>query len=194
MDKKGFTLVEMLVVLAITALLSTIAIIYSHIGQSTLSLSIEESKVAQFILEARELSIATYSTSDTTCAYGVEFNYVSSTYSLFEYNSAIPDGGGRPVCPSLASTTAAFNTNDVVKYTDGTWQVHTAPGVTLINGGNASNTIQAVLFYPPDPFTLISLDGTTFLDPPPTSYVYLKTSDGGSSRTLSVNSAGEVNL
>ncbi|HUC02140.1 MAG TPA: prepilin-type N-terminal cleavage/methylation domain-containing protein [Candidatus Paceibacterota bacterium] len=195
--RKGFTLVEMLVVIAITALLSGLAIVYSHAGQDQIALSIEESKVAQLILEAKELSIATYSTNSKTCAYGVYFDLANSQYSLFAYNSAISSAQypGRFVCPTLASTTAAVNTADVAEYAGGSWQVHTAPGVVLKNPSSpASDTIKYVLFYPPDPFTLISRNGTTFLYPAPSSYVYIGTVDNNLVRAITVNAEGQVSL
>jgi prepilin-type N-terminal cleavage/methylation domain-containing protein len=206
MGNKGFTLIEILIVLAITAVLSGLAIVYTHVGQNQISLSIEESKVAQLILEAKELSVATYSSNSATCAYGVAFNYASSSYSLFAYNAAVtslPGYVGRPICPSLASTSVAFDTSAVQQYQSGSWQVHTAPGVVFDgSGGAASDTIQYVLFYPPDPCTLISLVGQTFKsdcssitgNPPPAAYVYLSTVDGSMSRTITVNPAGQVSL
>jgi prepilin-type N-terminal cleavage/methylation domain-containing protein len=207
-NKKGFTLVEMLIVIAITAMLSGLAIVYSHIGQDQISLSVEESKVAQLILEAKELSIATYSTSVATCGYGVHFDYhgASSTYTLFEYDSATPArSGGREICPSIASTTDPANGNGIEQYekiyTSGSYEVHVAPGVAMLDE-QGSDTIQDVLFYPPNPCTLISLDGQTFLDdctgapngPPAESYVYLSTVDGSEFRTISVSPAGQVSL
>ncbi len=209
-NKKGFTLIEILVVLAITAVLSSLAIVYTHVGQNQISLSIEESKVAQLILEAKELSLATYSDNSATCAYGVAFNYAStaasSTYSLFAYNAAttnLPGYGGRQICPSLASTSIAFDTSTFQKYQSGSWQVHTARGVVLDDsGGSASDTIQYILFFPPNPCTLISFDGNIFhsdcssiTSPPPSgAHVYLKTADGSMSRTITVNPAGQVSL
>jgi prepilin-type N-terminal cleavage/methylation domain-containing protein len=205
MDKKGFTLVEMLVVIAVTAMLSGLAIVYTHIGQNQITLSIEESKVAQFILQAKELSIATYSTNSATCAYGVAFNYASSTYSLFEYNSAASSSilGGRPICPSLASTTNP--TGGLAQYlgiySSGSWKVHVAQGVAIHAGTLASTTIQDILFYPPDPCTFISLDGKTFTsscvpstNPPAAAYIYLSTTDGSAARKITVTSGGQVSL
>lgn len=206
-DKKGFTLIEILIVLAITALLSSLAIVYTHVGQNQISLSIEESKIAQLILEAKELSIATYSSNSATCAYGVAFNYTNSSYSLFAYNAAATSSeyAGRPICPSLASTSIAIASSAIQQYESGSWQMYTAPGVVLDgSGGAASDTIQDILFYPPDPCTLISIDGQTFQsncdntfpynDPPSAAYVYLRTVDGSMSRTITVNPAGQVSL
>lgn len=200
MDNKGFTLVEILIVIAIMGILSGIAIVYSHTGQNQISLSIEESKIAQLILEAKQLSVATYSADGSTCAYGVQFDYPSSTYSLFAYNSAV-SGGGRPICPSIASTSAAIATSAIDEYAAGSWQIKVSSGVALLNDGPASDTIQDILFYPPDPCTLISLDGKTFLtdcmvgdNPPAESNIYLSTSDGSLSRTITVNPAGQVSL
>jgi prepilin-type N-terminal cleavage/methylation domain-containing protein len=207
MNKNGFTLVEILVIIAIMAVLSGIAIVYSHIGQDQITLSIEESKVAQFVLEAKELSIATYSSNGATCAYGVEFNYASSTYSLFAYNSAATSsvGGGRPICPSIASTSEAIVPSAINVYAAGSWQVKVTPGVVLHDYGAASDTVQDILFYPPNPCTLIRTDSSTFQSncvprstgygsPPSEAYIYLSTANGSDSRTITINPAGQVSL
>jgi len=209
MDKKGFTLIEILIVLAITSVLSGLAIVYSHVGQNQISLSIEESKIAQLILRAKELSIATYTANDATCAYGVQFNLANSSYSLFAYDSATSSGSGiKATCPSVARTSAAIDAGAIGIYEQGSWQLHTAAGVSLIDPANlaaseASDTIQDILFYPPDPCTLISLDGATFQsvcnfgtnsNPPSEAYIYLTTTDGSMQRTITVNPAGQVSL
>ncbi len=206
MGKQGFTLVEILIVIAISAMLATFSIIYTRIGQNQIALSVEESKVAQLILEAKELSIATYGAHTTTCAYGVQFNYQSSTYSLFAYNAATSsaDYPGRTICPSIASTSAAFDAGAVGEYEAGSWQVHTAQGVVLESSTDpsASDTIQDVLFYPPDPCTMIGFVGQGTLQQncvapggaPATGYVYLQTVDGSAARAVSVSSGGQVGL
>ena len=81
MERKGFTLIEILIVLAITAVLSGLAIVYTHVGQNQISLSIEESKIAQLILEAKELSIATY--SRTTPRAHTACNSITYELNLF---------------------------------------------------------------------------------------------------------------
>jgi len=190
--KKGFTLIELLVVVAISAIISAFTIQYGKIGQNQVALSVEAAKISQFILEAKQLSIATYTTSAATCAYGVLFDYPNQTYSLFAFTPT-----GAPPCPTLASTTAISAAN-VLQYQQQSWKVHVAPGVVLKN--TAADALSVVIFYPPQPATLLSRDGTTLMNPadplnlPQTSRVYLTTRDGSANNTISVNPAGQVSL
>jgi prepilin-type N-terminal cleavage/methylation domain-containing protein len=202
MKKKGFTMIELLVVIAITAMLSSIAIIYSHVGQNQIALSIEASKIGELILQAKELSIATYSQAQNTCAYGIHFDYPAQNYSLFEYN--MKSSG---FCPSIASTTAlggmkAPGAPQQEEYSVGSWNVHIARGVVMLypTSTPASDTIEDILFYPPNPFTFINFIGNTtsgqgtFTENPTPGNIYLRTSDGSESRTVTINSSGQVSL
>ena len=56
----GFTLIEMLIVVAISAMLAAIAIGYSGVERDQTALSVEVTEISQFILQARSLAIATY--------------------------------------------------------------------------------------------------------------------------------------
>ena len=78
----------MLVVVAISAMLATIAISYGGIERDQTGLSVEKTKMAEFILQARSLALATYKNSNTlvnTCGYGVLINNPPNTYSIFAY-------------------------------------------------------------------------------------------------------------
>lgn len=198
---KGFTLIELLVVIGISALITGIAITYTGMERNQIALSVETSKVAGLILQAKELSLTTYAESSSTCAYGVSVNIAEDTYSIFAFTPDPAKYGGPgsiPPCPSVASTTAAGLTSstEITQYSPETWNVSPANGVQLESGGNGDD-LAAVIFYPPDPTTFISRDGATFLDPTAastTSYVYLTTADGGSTSKISVNIAGQVSF
>lgn len=193
--KKGFTLIEILVVVAVTAILSTIAILYSHVGQNEVALSVESSKISELILQAKELSIATYGANSATCAYGVHFDFAQQTYSLFAYNSQTSINGSPLFCPSSADTAASgFNAGDMQPYLGGgTWQIPVTPGVVIKSYSATNDVLNDVLFYPPDPTTLISTDGAALSNATPEATVYLQTTDGKNSMQISVTSAGQVN-
>jgi len=199
---RGFTLIELLVVLGISALLSAIAITYTSVGRNQIALSVETSKIAGFILRAKELSVVTYAQSPNVCAYGVSFNVAQNTYSVFGFKPDPAKYGGPgsiPPCPSVASTTAAgiSSSTEIARYSLDSWNVSPANGVRLQSGGEGDD-LAVVLFYPPAPVTLISRNGGSFLDsqttPNTTSRAYLTTSDGKSSSTVSVNAAGQVSF
>lgn len=184
-SRRAFTLIEMLIVIAISAMLSAIAIGYSSVGRNEVALSVEATKISQIILQAKSLSIATYGDALGACAYGVSLNIASQTYSIFAYHPI-----GALSCPRVSAITG-IATGDMKPYTEGTWNMPIANGVVLYSG-TSTDSLSDVLFYPPDPTTLISRDGSTFLDPAQTSKVYLEIVGGTATRAVSVSPAGQV--
>jgi len=197
-NRKAFTLIEVLIVIAISAILSTIVITYSNTSRNEISVSVEAAKISQTIFQAKTLAIATYGNSSSSCGYGVSFNYASGTYSIFAY-----DPSGVSSCPDSATVAkrGVFpSAGEMVKYSDATWNVPVARGVLLEkqNDGNMADGATLILFYPPSPATFISRDDgpSSFLfpDPPLTSSnIYLSTEgDASASEVISVNSAGQI--
>ncbi len=186
----GFTLIEVIIVIAISTILAAIALGYSSVGRDQTALSVEETKISQFILQARTLSIATYGNNTGACGYGVLFDPTDQTYSLFAY---VPNLQSCPLA-SVVETDGSASIEDAAnqkKYTDETWQVHIGSGVVL---SSKSDSVDLVLFYPPDPTTFLVQAGTPELFTYQTSNVYLTTSDGMSSKTITINSAGQVSF
>jgi prepilin-type N-terminal cleavage/methylation domain-containing protein len=203
-SRAGFTLLEMLVVIGITTLLSVVAISYTKIGQNGVALTVETSKIAELILQAKELAINTYGTTESgakACAFGVHFDFTdptNPTYSLFAYSV---DGG--LLCPSVASATeiGLVGPNGVAglaiprEYEPSSWEISPAQGVTIDRPAN--DAVTDVLFYPPTPTTLVTRDDlggyiSAFVEPPETSKIYLSTTDGHNSSTISINPEGQV--
>ena|SRR5258708_6596290 len=182
---KGFTIIEILVFIAISAVLSAVAIGYSHTGQNQVALYVEASKISQFILQAKELSIATYGESGVSCAYGVSLDLTNQTYSLFSYLPA-----GSPPCPAAVGITS-IAPSDITQYTQGTWNVHLLQNIVMKDGGN-NDSVQYVIFLPPAPTTILLDNGPGLVHK--TSYVYLSTADGSASTVVSVNVAGQVSF
>ena len=184
--RKGFTLIEILVIVAISAMLSSVAIIYSHTGQNQVALYVEAQKISQFILQAKELSVSTYGNVGVSCGYGVAFDLSRQTYSIFSYVPA-----GAPPCPAAAGVNSIAPA-DMAQYTVGTWNVKPAPNIVMKDGGGSNDSIAYVLFYPPAPATILIDNGAGLVHK--TSHVYLSTSDNGVSTVVTVNTAGQVSL
>ena len=137
--KKGFTLVEMLIVLAISA--PGIALSYNSASRKEIALSVEAAKISQFILQAESLSIATYGANSATlvCGYGMVFNAAAQTYGIFEYQPA-----GATTCTGVALPLASIAAGEMQQYTPGTWNIHVAPEVRLVSA--STDSIAVVLF------------------------------------------------
>jgi prepilin-type N-terminal cleavage/methylation domain-containing protein len=86
--KSGFTLIETLVVLAITILLSTMLIGYTRGSNTKLPLYIDRATVVGVIQRAKNFALEKYksdlNSSSKICAYGVHF--VVNTPSYFIYS------------------------------------------------------------------------------------------------------------
>ena len=192
MSRKAFTLVELLVVVAISALLSTLAITYSSVGRNAVSLSVESAKIAEFILQAKQLSISTYTGASLSCGYGVVFNIAAQTYSIFAY---APSGvfSCRQL-PASSIGSRGIGSGEEQLYTPGTWRVHLSSGVVLRSPSPQVNNLVTVLFYPPAPTVFLSNDGMAFASTTATLTVNLVTADGKNSAVISVNPEGQVNF
>lgn len=89
----GFTLIEILVTLAILATLSAVMIGYSaESGKQTFMLLTRES-IVQLLNRAKANSLAAYSSGNTlpdmsVCGYGVHVDSAADTLSIFQSNSA----------------------------------------------------------------------------------------------------------
>ncbi len=187
--KRGFTLIEIIIVIAITTLLSGIIITYTSTGRSQVSLYVEEAKVAQTILRAKALSIATYTQSDptlpVTCGYGFHMDYTSGaqTYSIFRYS--LPSGSScagiqnAPLDPTAMTFIKTENLNPVLKF------------VQDITPNSAS--VDDVLFVPPGPRAYIWTEGGTD-GTNPQGVVYMNTKNGSANVNIYINYGGQISF
>lgn len=193
-ERKGFTLIEVLIVIAISALLSTIVITYSSVSKNEIAVSVEAAKISQTIFQAKTLAISTYANSSSSCGYGVSFNYASGTYSIFAY-----DPSGYSSCPSANTVASKIKQSGdnissfgkMVEYSDATWNVPIGSGVLL---QKQLNSVILILFYPPDPTTFISRDGDYFTSADPSLIYLAAVGNTPDVETISVDSSGQVTL
>jgi type II secretory pathway pseudopilin PulG len=163
----GFTLVELLVVIGITVLLSGFLLAYSGTSRSQVSLSIERAKLTQMILRAKSLAIETYGSAG--CCYGVRI-LDATRYALVSYGVAD--------CSAIISVDPA-GTNTMETYTLSS---------NLSFDNNSVNFL--VLFIPPDPRTVIMSGGAVVQE----GTVTMRATNGGtaSNVVVTVGAAGQV--
>ncbi|MDO8504369.1 MAG: type II secretion system protein [Candidatus Liptonbacteria bacterium] len=187
----GFTLVEILVVLGITIFLLGMVMLYSAKSRTQMSLYVEAAKVAQVILRAKSLAIATYGTSTVPCGYGLHVDTGAKSYSMFSYRPVNPSPGGPPDCGSvsLGPIDRSQAAKDAGVYND-------AETFVLPNGigYGIANTVEDVMFLPPDPKTLIWGPGGGAPVAPSGDIVLVSESDASASVTIQVSSAGQISF
>ena len=165
---RGFTVLEMLVVISIIVLLSSLLILYSRTGENQVILFRDQSRLITALNRAKSLSIQLFNTPEPPCAFGVHF----SQNSFLIFRDLAPD------CQNVSHT-----------YND--------PGELFENYQLSSKirfkqldpqlTLTDIVFIPPDPKTLIDNDQNKT-----DATIILETLDGNASVKVKVNNAGQI--
>lgn len=135
-------MIEVLIVIAITALLAGMILTYSSQSRDQVALYIEQAKLAQTVARAKSLTISTYNQPTVPCGYGVHFNYEENSYLLFSYDA--------PQCGGIQNLSSQFMTEVAVERMPG----------NLAFGEEDAEGITDILFLPPNPDTWIWLHGS----------------------------------
>jgi hypothetical protein len=172
----GFTLIEIIVVVSIIMLLTTIMLLYGKTGESQLILFKEQSRLVSALYRSKALSIETFSDANSPCGYGVHFDPPSS-YLIFK---------------DMAPASGCKNSDK--KYTNSGQTIDEVVDIYIISpeASLVSVPITDVLFIPPDPQTIfqyVNFGDTT--NPIP---LILKSSGGSASLNVSINSAGQISI
>ncbi|MEK7181238.1 MAG: prepilin-type N-terminal cleavage/methylation domain-containing protein [Patescibacteria group bacterium] len=187
----GFTFVEIIVVVAITALLASIAIIYSQASRQQIMLNVEKAKIAQTILRVKSLTLAGFvkpASNPPPCSYGFYINYGAGTYSIFEYS---PVAG----CDSIL-TSSFINTDAPIPPSTLGFKVieveKLSPEIKFTTPLPA-NHLGYIVFIPPDPKVKIFEENKSVFFQPMT--IYLSTLDGSLSTTIDLSDqTGQLSL
>jgi prepilin-type N-terminal cleavage/methylation domain-containing protein len=171
--RRGFTLIEMVVVLAITAGLSSFLIIYNRASREYIALSVEAAKIAQVIGRARSYAVSfrTDPSAPATCGYGVTFDLAGQAYSFVRYEGT-PCTGIELAGPTVIPL-ETYRLDPKLRF------------------GAGANVLEAVLFSPPEPKAyLLDANGNELAPPVPVNLEY----PGGGGAAVTVEYGGQVSL
>ena len=182
-SRTGFTLIELIVVIGITILLSSSLISYNHVSRQQLALYAEEVKLAPTVFRAKSLAMSSYiqSAGSGICGYGVHVDYTPANmgYSIFSY--ARPAGSD---CQNIDRINT--NSENIVS----TFKI--GNGIRFVSSPSGKTKLDDVLFIPPDPITLLNSGGAPALNGQ--ASIVIETLDGSLSVSINVNSAGLIDF
>ncbi|MBI3046372.1 MAG: prepilin-type N-terminal cleavage/methylation domain-containing protein [Candidatus Harrisonbacteria bacterium] len=163
----GFTLVEILVTLAITSLLVGVLITYNRTGGLQILIFKDQARVINMVLRAKSLAVQIFSQSIPVCGYGVHFDSVNKSFILFK-DLADPCSGSDNRYSGSTEDLEIINLDSQLKF--------------------SNLELTDILFIPPEPIVIIDGDSGKSGD----FLIELDTIRGGSPKIIKVNNFGQV--
>ena len=167
--ERGFTMIELLVVVGVIVLLSSFVIAYSRTGERQITLFKEQASLVSLLTRARSLSISAFSDAVVPCDYGVNFSD-SGTAILFREYSPSND----PRC---------LDANRVYNLEDEKIEEMTLDSTIVFSELGLLN----VVFIPPEPQVVIDNDKNKY-----EAFIRIKTIDGTNEKVIKITNAGQI--
>ena len=167
--RRGFSVIEMLVVISTLVLLTSILVLYNRTGERHIIVLREQARVIGTILRAKSFAINTLVEDEPACGYGVHADPASGAYFIYRDRTS----------PCSASDHRYGDASDE-KIAD--TEIILDPAVRF-----AAGSLEDIAFVPPDPQTY--LDGGTALAE---GSITLETPDGASRVTVIISNAGQI--
>lgn len=165
--RRAFSIIEMMVVLGILVLLTSLLVLYNRSGERQILVLREKARLVGTLLRAKSLAINTFVEDKPACGYGVHIE--PPRYFIFR-DRAIDCRTGDHIYTSAA--------DDIVPDTD-----VSVPRDVSFSSVGASD----IVFVPPEP--RVFLNGGTAIE---TAIISLSTLDGATETSVLVTNAGQI--
>lgn len=165
--RRGFSIIEMMVVLGILVLLTSLLVLYNRSGERQLLVLREKARLVGTVLRAKSLAVNTFVEDEPACGYGVHIE--PPRYFIFR---------DRAIDCRTSDRLYAAASDEIVPGTD----VSIPVGISFSAVGATD-----ILFVPPDP--LVFLNGGTAIE---TAVVSLQTADGATETGILITNAGQI--
>ena len=181
--ENGYTLIEMMVIVSILSMLTTILIVYNRTGERQIIVFKEQAKIINTILRAKSLAISTYAEGDTPCAYGIHFGKDLTGEWEYRIFKDLDSSGSNDNC-GTADNKYDPDSEHAVEENFFAEKLDKALEFSELE---FTNEFIDIVFIPPEPIVKIT--------PPPAENevtLTIKTPHGKVSKTIKVNSFGQI--
>ncbi len=176
----GFTLIEMLVIISVTLILSAILIGYSREAGKQLLLINNQAKLVSLVARAKSLSIITFlentlptgQNEPKMCGYGAHLERNSGEVFIF-----------RDMAVDCSASDNKYTSSD----TKLTGELNVFKLDTKVTQFASDNTLNDIIFIPPDPTIIINSDRSV-----QDAVIGIETKDGSGKVVVKVNNAGRI--
>lgn len=174
---EGFTLVEMLVVLSVTALLMSLIVGLNKTGQRQVFLFREKSLMVANFNRIKAVALQTYLQPNRPCGFGIHVESASNRYVLFEDRALTPGDCG------VASANRRYDSGEELIEGGIVQEYAIATSSVMIQSANFTD----IVYVPPEPRVYIDYPAGAS-----TGVIILQTVDGSTQITVQVNDAGQI--
>lgn len=163
--QKGFTTIEMLVIIGVLSLLSATLLVYSRAGERQITLFKEQAKIIGVLTKAKSLSVAAFGKTGVPCGYGVHFE-TPRTYLIFK---DLADD-------CLLADKKYSGTSEI-------FESFQLDSLTVFD----SLVLTDIVFIPPNPTVILDNDFSKT-----EALIKIKTTDGKGERIIKINNGGQI--
>jgi prepilin-type N-terminal cleavage/methylation domain-containing protein len=171
--RRGFSIIEMLVVLGILTLLSSVLLVYNRAGEGQIVLLREQARLISTVIRAKSLALTMLVEDTPACGYGVHIDFstgsVGSRYFIYR---------DRAINCRTSDRIYAAASDEIIPESE----VILPKQVLFGDVG-----VRDIMFVPPEPQAF--LDGSQALTE---ADIVIQTADGKTKAAITVTNAGQI--